>query len=133
MSKKYPGEPLSVIPRNTDKECLLWYDDSHMTLKTFICTAATALALVSFAGFAHAQETVADPIPATVILDASTTDATTATTTATVSDQPLSDADELASLKLREEDPNTGGFMKFLLRFKIRQLENQLNVKNALQ
>ena len=40
---------------------------------------------------------------------------------------------EVLSLKNIEKDPETGSVMKFLIRFKIRQLENQLNIKKALK
>jgi hypothetical protein len=56
-----------------------------------------------------------------------------ATITASSTDPIVLATEELASLKLREQDPQTGSFTKFLLRFKIRQLENQLNIKKALK
>lgn len=41
--------------------------------------------------------------------------------------------DELASLKIKEKDPTGGFFTKMILRFKIKQLENQITLKKALQ
>jgi hypothetical protein len=41
--------------------------------------------------------------------------------------------DELASLKLKLKDPATGSITRFILKFQIKQLENQLNIKKALQ
>lgn len=40
---------------------------------------------------------------------------------------------ELKNLNAKEQDPETGAFMKFILRLKIRQLETQLNIKKALK
>lgn len=40
---------------------------------------------------------------------------------------------ELASLKIKEQDPTTGFFTKMILKFKIKQLENQITLKKALQ
>jgi hypothetical protein len=39
---------------------------------------------------------------------------------------------ELATLKAREQDPETGIITKFFLRFRINQLKNQLAIKKAL-
>jgi hypothetical protein len=40
---------------------------------------------------------------------------------------------ELNDLKMKENDPTIGSFTKFIIRLKIRQIENQLNIKKALQ
>lgn len=40
---------------------------------------------------------------------------------------------ELADLKTKELDPAIGSFTKLIIRFKIRQIENQLNIMKALQ
>jgi hypothetical protein len=42
-------------------------------------------------------------------------------------------AQELADLRIKEMNQNTGIFAKFILSFKIRQLENQLNLIKAVQ
>lgn len=102
-----------------------------MTFKTFIGATTLALALTVQAGFVYAAEpeTTTVPEPAVVTI-ASTTDATI---TASSTDPIVLATEELASLKLREQDPETGSFTKFFLRFRIRQLENQLNIKKALK
>jgi len=41
--------------------------------------------------------------------------------------------EELAELKIKEADPTTGSLTKWVIRFRIRQIENQLKIKEALQ
>ena len=89
--------------------------------------------LASQAGLAYAQDTSApavDTSAPTVTVDATATATSSATTIS--ADPTASDQAELASLKLREQNPETSFFVKFILGFKIRQLENQLNIKKAL-
>jgi hypothetical protein len=102
-----------------------------MTFKTFIGATTLALALTVQAGFAYAAEPETLPVSETVVVTTET--APVATITASSTDPIVLATEELASLKLREQDPQTGSFTKFLLRFKIRQLENQLNIKKALK
>jgi hypothetical protein len=91
-----------------------------MTFKTFLGTFALACALVAPASFVFAEETEYSTIDQTITVSATTTEITSAT-------------EELEGLKIKEQDPETGSFMKFILRLKIRQLENQLNIKKALK
>lgn len=85
--------------------------------KTLLATGALVAAIAIPAFLAHAQEVVTVP--------ADTQEATVITT----DDMRL----ELADLKLKEKDPSVGTFSKFILRLKIRQLENQLRIKEALK
>lgn len=103
-----------------------------MTFKTFIGATTLALALTVQAGFVYAAEPVALP-STTNILVTTTESPVDATITASSTDPIVLATEELAALKIREQDPETGTFTKFLLRFKIRQLENQLNIKKALK
>lgn len=102
-----------------------------MTFKTFIGATTLALALTVQAGFVYAAEPEALPVSETVTI--ATEPTTNATITASSTDPVVLATEELAALKLREQNPETGSFTKFLLRFKIRQLENQLNIKKALK
>ena len=103
-----------------------------MTFKTFIGATTLALALTVQAGFVYAAEPEAAISASPTIVVATDTPAS-ATVTASSTDPIVLATEELASLKLHEQDPATGYFTKFILRFKIRQLENQLNIKKALQ
>ncbi len=102
-----------------------------MTFKTFIGATTLALALTVQAGFVYAAEPETLPVSETITV--TTEPATNVTITASSTDPIVLATEELTSLKLREQDPETGSFAKFLLRFKIRQLENQLNIKKALK
>lgn len=92
-----------------------------MTPKTLFATAAIAAVLIAPAPFAFAAETVS--VPSENVTAAEMSNAVTV-----VDEQ----AQELETLKLKEKDPSVGGITKFFLRIKIRQLENQLNIKKAL-
>lgn len=99
-----------------------------MTLKTFI--SAFSLVAILLAPLSGAQA-----------LEIEASSETTSTTEIVISSEIPSDteapvmtpAEELAVLKIQEKDPETGTFMRFLLRIKIRQIENQLNIKKALK
>jgi hypothetical protein len=106
-----------------------------MKFKTFLGTTTLALTLVSFTGFAHAQsvDTILNTTTNDTPVVTDTTSITTAPQTVSQSNQTTLDLNELAALKLREQSSDTGPIMKFILRFKIRQMENQLNIKKALK
>lgn len=91
-----------------------------MKLKAFLATFAL-IALVAPAGFALAQDATTTP-----------TDESLTSIAVIVNPNQLM-IDELAELKSKENAPGTGSFARFILKFKIRQLENQLNIKKALQ
>lgn len=92
-----------------------------MTPKTLFATAAIAAVLIAPAPFAFAAETVSVP--------SENVTATEMSNAVTVVDEQVQ---ELETLKLKEKDLSVGGITKFFLRIKIRQLENQLNIKKAL-
>ncbi len=87
--------------------------------KTVIFTAI-ALAMVFGSRLAYAQEQVIPSVvenpPVTIAIDPTQVMIL-----------------ELNDLKMKENDPTIGSFTKFIIRLKIRQLENQLNIKKALQ
>lgn len=95
--------------------------------KTLIATLALVTAFFGVAFGAHAQEIVIDQTPEEI------TSETSLITTETPVDPNQAMIDELAALIEKEQDPETGAFTRFILRFKIKQLENQLNIKKALQ
>lgn len=99
-----------------------------MKLLQTVTTLSLALSVFFFHGYiAHAEG-------APVISTVSETEMAPTETIPSEAEKPLLTLkQELASLKSIEKDPETGSVMKFLLRFKIRQLENQLNIKKALQ
>lgn len=90
-----------------------------MKFKAFLAVSALALAMIAPSAVVFAQEVVTTP--------------TESITLSPEEEVTQSMVTELAQLKLKEKDPTTGSFTRFLLRFKIRQLENQLNIKKALQ
>lgn len=104
-----------------------------MTLKTLI--GSTLLVTTLFAGapstFANEPETITLNTAALIEL----TDAETATSSVIVAEITTESAAraELKSLKLKEQDPQTGFFTRLIIGFKIKQLENQLNIKKALK
>ena len=90
-----------------------------MIFKTLIGTLAIVGTLIAPTSFVFADEIAQTPTTESVVVTSETT--------------PVTPLEELALLKAREQDPETGTFMKFILRLKIRQLENQLNIKKALK
>jgi hypothetical protein len=99
-----------------------------MKLFQIVTTLSLALSVFFFHGYrAHAEGVPVVP----TISEVEVTSGEIAPTEAEKSLLTLKQ--ELISLKSIEKDPETGSVMKFLLRFKIRQLENQLNIKKALQ
>jgi len=92
-----------------------------MTFKTFLSSLMVAAVLLTPAAFATAAEPVVSPSENVLVSEISNP-------VIVVDEQVV----ELAALKLKEKDPSIGGITKFFLRLKIRQLENQLNIKKAL-
>lgn len=94
-----------------------------MNYKTFLVTAAMIAG--SFAPVAYAQSLPVAPV-----------DTTTPVLVASVVSDALTPEQamqaELADLQVKEADPATGMFAKFFIHLRIRQLENQLNIKKAL-
>lgn len=94
-----------------------------MNYKTFL--VATAMITSSFAPMAYAQSLDVAPVDT----------ATPVLVTSVVSDALTPEQSmqaELADLQVKEAAPETGAFTKFFIRLRIRQLENQLNIKKAL-
>jgi hypothetical protein len=89
-----------------------------MKLKAFLALSVLSIALVTPSAIVFAQEVVISPTDISIEISI---------------DENQEMIDELAQLKLKEKDASTGSFSRFLLKFKIRQLENQLNIKKALQ
>ncbi len=97
-------------------------------LTTSLVIAATLLAPIALV---HADATT--PVtaqPATVSL---TADASVPVATDPADAPVLSDADQLAAYQAEEQDSSTGFFTRLILKFEIRQLENQIAIKKALQ
>ncbi len=94
--------------------------------KTFI-GAMILIATLAASPVAYASEVSAT----------TTADIIIVTTTETSSELVItSEAAALAELKLlkqKEQDPSTGFFTRLIIGFKIKQLENQLNIKKALK
>jgi hypothetical protein len=91
-----------------------------MKFKAFLATTALIATVVAPVSVAFAAE------PVTI-----STEPVVAVSDTVPSDKAM--IDELASLKLKLKDPATGSITRFILKFQIKQLENQLNIKKALQ
>ena len=94
------------------------------SLKTFVAILSLVAVMMVPVAAVHADDTAVTADQSTLSADA--------TTTVTVNPDQAQ-LDELATLQAREENPNTGIFMKLFLKFKINQLKNQLTIKKALQ
>lgn len=98
-----------------------------MKFRTLIATGTAAIALMAVAGLAYAAEpqvpVVSETAPEAVV---------TTTTLEAVPTPEIIAAEELAFLK-KEQQTATNALTKMYLRFKIRGLENQLNIKKALK
>ena len=100
-----------------------------MKFRTLIATGTVAITLMTVAGLAYAAESqtpvVSPEIASDAVVTTTTADAAPNLETITM--------DELTSLKIKEQQPTTGTLAKIFIRFRIRQLENQLNIKKALK
>ena len=92
--------------------------------KLAILSLALAFGFIGLAAHAHADAIQAPTADQIVSADSS----------ATVAADPNQDLiDQIASLKADEKDPATGSISRFFIHLKIRKLENELNLKKALQ
>lgn len=104
------------------------------------CAASAVMALaLSPIIVAHAQEAVVGQADVT-------TDATATTTADVTAPEPSADTqadapadpnqdlnDTLEALRKKAEDPATGPISRFFINIKIREIENKLNIKKAIQ
>ncbi len=98
-----------------------------MKFRTFITIGTVAIALMIVTGLAYAAEPQ-DPVVSNLAPEVAviTMNEEVVLTPETVAIQ------EISVLK-KEHRAATNGLTKIFLRFKIRQLENQLNIKKALK
>ncbi|MDB4984683.1 MAG: hypothetical protein JWM20_862 [Patescibacteria group bacterium] len=83
-----------------------------------------AIAIVAFgAAHAHAE---------TISADATVSAPETTVSTETSADPVAQMTAQLVTLKKQEADPSIGAFSKFFIHLKVRELENKLNLKKAL-
>lgn len=97
-----------------------------MTFKNLFASLLVVATSVAPISSAYALELAQPAVNAT----------TTVVATSTLSSEDTlaeNKTEELALLKQKEQDPETGFFMKILIGLKIRQLGNQLNIKKALK
>jgi len=94
--------------------------------KTFI-GAMILIATLAASPIAYASE-----VPATTTTDIIVVTTTDISSEVVITTEAAAQA-ELKSLKLKEQDPNLGFFTRLIIGFKIKQLENQLNIKKALK
>ena len=97
-------------------------------LKTLAIGASIATFVLVPMRAIHAQE-----LPQAPVTESSTSATTVDPVVAPTPDPNQAQLDELAALRTKEQDPNTGFLTRLFLRFKINQLKNQLTIKKALQ
>jgi len=97
--------------------------------KKLVLTLMLVLGIFVFAGYAHADDSsVATPAVNNLTVSVDPTSAVT------VSIDPVQDlTNQIATLQLQEQDPTVSNFSKFFIHLKIRNLENKLNLQEALQ
>ncbi len=99
-----------------------------MTFKTLVGTIILVVVSFAAAPFALANETASEAIPSEGIVVSTET---SPVITVALSDEALTA--ELKSLKMKEQDTSLGFFTRLIIGFKVKQLENQLNIKKALK
>ncbi len=132
------GNVVLIIHRYHDSEVDLWYNETMTHLKQ-IFAASTVLALVlTPAFFAHA-EGAAGSVSVSVQDSATdvTADQNSEIAVPATSDTPAVNPNQdminkLVVLKKQQQNPSTGWFTKIILSIKIRELENKLNLQEAL-